>query len=534
MILSDAINLDEQHSRHLRIISKIIHAFFDVNHPTIDNSSQGASNSDGSSVTNTTEITNEQLYEKLRDAHTQRDTFDRTVCVQHNSMKPTLTEYQTNAVQWMLHRENNIQQLPSEFIEIAIRWPVSDTDPTVFYYHPRKGIITDKWISSIDIPTGGILAEEMGLGKTVEMLSLILLSRKPINIPKDDESTSDTEPANKIMKTPSIEEADFKCICTRLKTKDLRKFIQCTKCHRIQHRCCVLVNMNVQNKKDYICPDCWPMEPIIQSAATIIVSPASIKLQWLSEVEKHIEGAGLKVLIYDGIKKNGWISPIDMAAYDIVLTDYNVMKSEIYFTNRNKTDRQMRNPSRSINLPSPLLMIDWWRVCLDEAQMVEASTNNTAQMVKLLPTIHRWAVTGTPLEKSVHDLYGLLFFMGCEPFDDSQEWSKLAQQFIIGNATPLIDLLQKVMWRTCKTPEILAQIKIPPQTEIVHRVTMSDLESFFYSQQHQKCLESFMRQARRVEESTTISTVNAKTLKIVSDIQCRLISELIASLSSRF
>lgn len=41
-------------------------------------------------------------------------------------------------------------------------------------------------------------------------------------------------------------------------------------------------------------------------------------------------------------------------------------------------------------MPTPLTRLRWWRVCLDEAQMVESSTARAAQMALKLQTVHRW------------------------------------------------------------------------------------------------------------------------------------------------
>ena len=41
-------------------------------------------------------------------------------------------------------------------------------------------------------------------------------------------------------------------------------------------------------------------------------------------------------------------------------------------------------------MPTPLTRLRWWRVCLDEAQMVESSTAKAAEMALKLQTVHRW------------------------------------------------------------------------------------------------------------------------------------------------
>ena len=72
---------------------------------------------------------------------------------------------------------------------------------------------------------------------------------------------------------------------------------------------------------------------------------------------------------------------------------------------------RFRNPKRFMAIPAPLPCIEWWRVCLDEAQMIECTTTKTAEMALRLAAVNRWAVTGTPIEKSLNDIQGLLMFL---------------------------------------------------------------------------------------------------------------------------
>lgn len=63
------------------------------------------------------------------------------------------------------------------------------------------------------------------------------------------------------------------------------------------------------------------------------------------------------------------------------------------------------------------------RVVLDEAQEVESSTAKAAAMARLVPAVHRWAVTGTPVSRGLEDLQGLFAFLGGpSPLTDAAWW----------------------------------------------------------------------------------------------------------------
>lgn len=224
-----------------------------------------------------------------------------------------------------------------------------------------------------------------------------------------------------------------------------------------------------------------------------------------------------QVLVYMGLKNASWINPMELASYDIILTDYATLQSEFYYTNHNPTTRQLRRPARYISVKSPLLYVNWWRVCLDEAQMVSSVITKPAKLVAQLSAVHRWAVTGTPIQRSIDDLYGLICFLGCSPYNEREKWSALVDDFNYrGNIKPLLAALCPIMWRTCKSKDVIEQINIPEQTHLVVNIDMMDLERFNYNIEHTKCLDAFCTKTRKMSNKRKLAAMNPHILKIVS------------------
>ena len=82
--------------------------------------------------------------------------------------------------------------------------------------------------------------------------------------------------------------------------------------------------------------------------------------------------------VYQGVKRHGFIQPRMLAEQDVVITTYDVLRSELNYVDiphsNSKDGRRFRNQKRYMAVPSPLVAVEWWRICLDEAQTVECTT----------------------------------------------------------------------------------------------------------------------------------------------------------------
>ncbi|XP_059483639.1 E3 ubiquitin-protein ligase SHPRH [Neocloeon triangulifer] len=283
----------------------------------------------------------------------------------------------------------------------------------------------------------------------------------------------------------------FECVCGEVGSTDMydNAKVKCTECGIIQHKKCV--RFNDEKMGAYFCPHCNVRRPLVESKTTLIVAPAAISQQWMDEVKKLVSESSLLIKFYNGVFSDGYYQPQSFAAFDIVITTYEVLSKELDYVDLphcNAVDgRRFRNAKRYTSLPSPLPCVQWWRVCLDEAQMVECTTTRSAEMALRLNAVNRWCITGTPVQQSLQDLYGLVMFLGVDPFCFDMWWNVLVQgPFITGNPIPLCELICPLMWRTAKV-DVLDQINIPPQVEEIHWINFSPIEEHFYRRQHVEC-----------------------------------------------
>lgn len=66
--------------------------------------------------------------------------------------------------------------------------------------------------------------------------------------------------------------------------------------------------------------------------------------------------------------------------------------------------RNLRNPPKYCIGGSPIVNMKWWRMCLDEAQVIENKVI-VSEMARRINAEHRWAVTGTPISKNMSGIF---------------------------------------------------------------------------------------------------------------------------------
>lgn len=189
---------------------------------------------------------------------------------------------------------------------------------------------------------------------------------------------------------------------------------------------------------------------------TLIVCTPAILTQWRAELNQHAEkGVFRSTLRYQASTVISVFGPdyeSTLNETDIILTTYQeVMKSYPQF----KPPKEMVLPEQKKAWweqtykaeRGPLHKIYFYRIVLDEAQAIKNHMSQTSMACRGLMSKHRWAISGTPIQNAVAEIYPFFKFLRvkhtgsletfkenfCEPGDedDQARLHLMLKQFMI-------------------------------------------------------------------------------------------------------
>uniref|UniRef100_A0A2A4JUH4 Transcription termination factor 2 n=1 Tax=Heliothis virescens TaxID=7102 RepID=A0A2A4JUH4_HELVI len=204
-----------------------------------------------------------------------------------------------------------------------------------------------------------------------------------------------------------------------------------------------------------------PKKGKLSRGGTLVVCPASLMQQWGGEVTKHCASHALSVCLHHGAARAQL--PHRLATYDLVLTTYNIMQRD--------------NEKNGV-----LMRISWRRVILDEAHVVRNHKSATCNAVSSLHARRRWCLTGTPVQNKDLDLFALLKFLRCSPFDDLTMWKKWIDNKSLGGQERLNTIMQCLLLRRTKVQlQQKGQLAcLPQRTAHLKHVTLTPAEMNVY------------------------------------------------------
>ncbi|MBO4663177.1 MAG: hypothetical protein J5663_02050 [Bacteroidaceae bacterium] len=190
---------------------------------------------------------------------------------------------------------------------------------------------------------------------------------------------------------------------------------------------------------------------------TLVVAPASVAPNWMSELEKFAPSLSCKFLNSELSRKE----VIDKAgARDVVVTTYGLL----------------------LSVQDDILKKEWKVACLDEAHIIKNRGAKTSGVAMKLNAENRIMLTGTPIQNHLSELWSLFQFVNPGLLGG---YSDFSNRFVIPIERDKDEERQEMLERVVH-PFMLRRTKnavlkeLPEKTEIYQTIQMSNEENAIY------------------------------------------------------
>ncbi len=224
----------------------------------------------------------------------------------------------------------------------------------------------------------------------------------------------------------------------------------------------------------------------------LLVAPASLLGNWKAEIERFAPSIKFWVAHPSHASPADLKSPPDklINESEFVMTTYGAVHRFAWITER-----------------------DWDMVVLDEAQAIKNAGTKQTRAVKTLKARHRLALTGTPIENSLGDLWSLFDFLSPGLLGDLKTFERFVR--------PTDDQEHLKRWgavRTLVRPFILRRLKtdrsviadLPEKTEITTECFLSRRQAALY----QKTVQEFEETLKNVDGIKRRGVILATLLRL--------------------
>ncbi|KAH7911867.1 SNF2 family N-terminal domain-containing protein [Hygrophoropsis aurantiaca] len=436
--------------------------------------------------------------------------------LQPDGLVPTLLPFQSRTVAWMLSREgkelasdgniiphsghangsNDASQEDTSDSSLPLFWKKVAISGNIFYVNRLTHSIRSDPPEVQGVAFGGILAEEPGLGKTMECISLMLLNPAPDRNPTNKRWDAATQIEVKEIKTTLIvtppalapQWADeLAAHAPGLKVLIYDGWSKVT---------VPITQADVEAERQR------RLGPKAKSSSKAQSSPRKNgkgKAKAESPESMDIDESPLGSTMGDSSSNDeilDWCSYIN--TFDVCITTYNVLRQDLTVA-RAPPKRPRREDIGYSNLErprSPLVICEWYRVIMDEVQMM--GTGKSEEMVSLIPRFSSFAVSGTPARNQVADLIRILRFLRVDDLVGSKRmWNRLLKH---GYKELFAALFQQFAVRTLKS-SVKDELTIPQQTRFLVSIELGRIERHVYDQNLESALVELGLDARGVAAS---------------------------------
>ncbi|MDD3303738.1 MAG: DEAD/DEAH box helicase [Clostridia bacterium] len=195
------------------------------------------------------------------------------------------------------------------------------------------------------------------------------------------------------------------------------------------------------------------------NTTSIVVCPSSLYINWQKEINKF--APNINILVVSGMAEARKELIKEATKYDVILTSYDLLKRDIEYYKE----------------------INFQYAIADEAQYIKNNNTKNSKALKKIKAKTRFALTGTPIENSLSELWSIFdFVMPGYLFSYNKFKEQYEQPIIKENDEQVLDKLQKIV-----APFILRRIKkdvlkeLPDKTETIMYSKMQPEQEKIYN-----------------------------------------------------
>jgi len=188
--------------------------------------------------------------------------------------------------------------------------------------------------------------------------------------------------------------------------------------------------------------------------------PRSLVFNWMREAARFVP----RLRVLDYTRPTRQVSAIDPATVDVVITTYGTLRRDA----------------------AELASIAFDYAILDEAQAVKNPASASAKAARLMTANHRLAMTGTPIENRIEELWSLFEFLNPGMLGSATGFSELVRLTEMEDIAPTAPSAPRDLLARALRPVILRRTKeqvardLPPRTEQTLRVELQGAQREFY------------------------------------------------------
>ncbi len=203
----------------------------------------------------------------------------------------------------------------------------------------------------------------------------------------------------------------------------------------------------------------------------LLICPTSVLGNWEREVKKF--GPSIKAMVHHGTDRDqGSTFVRKVKKHDLVISSYPLIYRD------EKT----------------LQKVDWWGIVLDEAQNIKNPEARQSQAVRQLQAHCRIALTGTPVENRLTELWSILDFLnpgylGPRPFFKRRFATPIERYGDTASLQTLRSLVQPFILRRTKSDRDIIQ-DLPDKQEMIVFCSLTPEQADLYEKVVQESLEA--------------------------------------------